>query len=88
MHILFLLLPIFYFQIHVIRVRGGIQGKELFGDTGKQERWLSTLWYRVAGAPFKFSPRLDFEMAIPDDALPDYDLLDQLEELCVWEIGE
>ena len=38
MHILFLLLPIFDFQIHDIGwVCGGIQGRELFGDTGKQE---------------------------------------------------
>ena len=37
------LLPIFDFQIHDIGVRGGIQGRELFGDTSKQERWLSTL---------------------------------------------
>ena len=38
MHILFLLLlvPIFYFQIHDIGVHGGIQGRELFGDTGNK----------------------------------------------------
>ena len=50
MHILFLLLPKFGFQIHDIGVRERIQGRELFGDTGKQERWLSTLWCRVAGS--------------------------------------
>ena len=45
LHISFLLLPTFDFQIHDIGVRGGIQGRELFGDTSKQleERWLSTL---------------------------------------------
>ena len=52
MHILFLLLlPIFDFQIHDIGVRGGIQGRELLGDTGnKRGAGLSILWCRVAGA--------------------------------------
>ena len=36
----------------------------------------------LQGAPFKFSPRLGFEMALLENALPDYDMLDQLEELC------
>ena len=36
MHTLFLLLPKFYFQIHDIGVCAGIQGRELFGDTGNK----------------------------------------------------
>ena len=85
MHILFLLLPIFYFQIHDIGVRGGIQGRELFGTRVNKRGGCRCRLFDVAlqGAPSKFSPRLDFEMAILEDALPDYDVLDQLEELCV-----
>ena len=71
-------------------MRGGIQGRELFGDTGSKRDGcrLFDVALPVQGALFKFSPRLDFEMAILEDALPDYEMLDQLEELCVWDIGE
>ena len=82
---LFSLLPIFHLQIHDIGVRGGIQGRELFVDTGNTGKRGGCRLFDVAlqGAPFKFSPRIDFEMAILEDALPDYDFLYQLEELCI-----
>ena len=55
--------------------------EELFGDREVVDSLMSRCRRSVQW--FKFSPRLDFEMVILEDALPDYDLLDQLKELCV-----